>query len=66
MVSSGIKKLLFITLILLAYIPVFFIDAVNKSNVFIGSIPAIWVYMILWTLYTFMLLVIAYYIDRKL
>ncbi|WFO74671.1 hypothetical protein J4526_06205 [Desulfurococcaceae archaeon MEX13E-LK6-19] len=61
-----LKKVVFFLLLVLAYLPAVFVPAVNSSNIYIGSIPLLWIYMMLWTLYAFGLLVTAYVVDKKL
>ncbi len=60
------KTLIFILILGLNYIPLVFLPLVNGISGNIGGFPIVWIYMIIWVLYSFTMLVITYLIDRKL
>jgi len=59
------KTTIFTIILGLNYFPLVFLPSINRISGNIGGLPIVWVYMILWVLYSFILLVVAYSIDRR-
>lgn len=62
--GSTARKLVYALIIVLAYIPFITVEKLNKPGLLVAGIPALWLFMMLWTLYVFALLYIAYSINR--
>ncbi len=66
MSGGTLKTKIFILIIVLNYIPLLFLPIVNNMRGSIGGLPILWIYMILWVLFSFSMLVIAYVVDRRM
>jgi len=64
--KSSKKPAAFILILGLNYFPIIFLPIINEVGGNIGGFPIVWVYMIIWVLFSFTLLVIAYFIDKRL
>ncbi len=58
-----VKKALF--LLILGYLPGLLLPFVSSSDLRINGVPIVWFYYVGWVLYLFVLLVLAYIIDRR-
>lgn len=58
-----VKKAL--ALLILGYLPGLLLPLLSSSDIMIGGVPIVWFYYIGWVLYLFVLLIIAYTIDRR-
>ncbi len=56
---------LYIILLVLAYIPFLGLLLSNSAEPRIAGIPLVWFYSMVWVLFVFTLIVIVYFIDRK-
>ncbi|HIQ03906.1 MAG TPA: hypothetical protein EYH40_05780 [Desulfurococcales archaeon] len=63
--SRGFWKIC-IVLLILAYIPIIGLPLFNSEKPYLAGLPLVWFYSVVWVILVFILLLLVYFIDRRI